>query len=161
MDLETYFNPDDLEDSEDPPLNYQGVRTDRYLYANYGTGEQELYDLRNDVFELQNAASNPAYAQVKSSLQALLSGLANCAGRTCRVQPALKLKARNCSEALVTGKGQPQEATFYLRGKKIGSDAKPPIRIGLHKASSAEKLEAVASSLDGRKVSLTRKLRGC
>ena len=99
MDLETFFTPDALEDPEDPPLNYQGVRTDRYLYANYGSGEQELYDLRNDPFELQNAASNPAYAQVKGSLQVLLSGLANCAGRTCRVQPALKLKARNCSEA--------------------------------------------------------------
>ena len=69
MDLETFFTPDTLEDPEDPPLNYQGVRTDRYLYANYGTGEQELYDLRNDPFELQNAASNPAYAAVKGSLQ--------------------------------------------------------------------------------------------
>ena len=55
MDLETYFTPDTTEDPEDPPSNYQGVRTDRYLYANYGTGEQELYDLRNDPFELQNA----------------------------------------------------------------------------------------------------------
>jgi N-acetylglucosamine-6-sulfatase len=161
MDLETYFTPDTTEDPEDPPLNYQGVRTDRYLYAIYGTGEQELYDLRNDPFELQNAAGNPAYAAVKASLQRLLGGLANCAGRTCRTKPALKLKARNCSVAVVAGKGDPQEATFYLRGKKIGSDAKPPIRVGLHHASSGEKLEAVASSLDGRKVSLTRKLRGC
>jgi N-acetylglucosamine-6-sulfatase len=161
MDLETYFTPDATEDPEDPPLNYQGVRTDRYLYANYGTGEQELYDLRNDPFELQNAAGNPAYAQVQSSLQALLSGMARCAGKSCRVKPALKLKPRNCSVALVVGKGEPQEATFYLRGKKIGSDSKPPIRVGLHNASSGEKLEAVASSLDGRKVSLTRKLRGC
>ena len=69
MDLETYFTPDPLEDPEDPPLNYQGVRTDRYLYANYGTGEQELYDLRNDPFELQNAVNNPAYTQVKASMQ--------------------------------------------------------------------------------------------
>ena len=75
--------------------------------------------------------------------------------------PALKLKTRNCSTALVVGKAEPQEATFYLRGKKVGSDAKPPIQIGLNKASSGEKLEAVASSLDGRKVSLKRKLRGC
>jgi N-acetylglucosamine-6-sulfatase len=161
MDLETYFTPDALEDPEDPPLNYQGVRTDRYLYANYGTGEQELYDLRNDPFELQNAASNPAYGGVKASLQRLLSVMAQCAGRSCRFRPALKLKPHDCSVAQVTGRDDPQEATFYLRGKKIGSDAKPPIRIGLHHAFSGEKLEAVASSLDGRKVSLTRKLRGC
>jgi N-acetylglucosamine-6-sulfatase len=161
LDLETYFTPDALEDPEDPPLNYQGVRTDRYLYANYGTGEQELYDLRNDPFELQNATNNPAYAAVKASLQQLLSGMVNCAGRTCRTRPALKLKAQNCSVALVKGKGQPQEATFYLRGKKIGRDAKPPIRIGLHHAFNGEKLEAVATSLDGRTLSLTRKFRGC
>jgi N-acetylglucosamine-6-sulfatase len=161
MDLETYFTPDTTEDPEDPPLNYQGVRTDRYLYANYGSGEQELYDLRNDPFELQNAVNNPAYAAVKSSLQRLLGVLANCAGRTCRAKPALKLKARDCSVALVAGKGAAQEATFYLRGKKIGSDAKPPIRVGLQHASSGEKLEAVATSLDGRRVSLTRRLRGC
>src|SRR4051794_16693543 len=161
MDLETYFTPDTMEDPEDPPLNYQGLRTDRYLYANYGTGEQELYDLRNDPFELQNAAGNPAYASVKASLQSLLSGLANCAGRTCRTRPALKLKVPNCAAALVTGKGQPQEATFYLRGKNIGSDTKPPIRKHIPHGTSGVTLEAVASSLDGRKVSLTRKLRGC
>ena len=63
MDLETYFTPDDLEDPEDPPLDYQGVRTDRYLYAQYGNGEQELYDLRTDPFELQNQAGNPVFAQ--------------------------------------------------------------------------------------------------
>jgi N-acetylglucosamine-6-sulfatase len=161
MDLETYFTPDPLEDPEDPPLNYQGVRTDRYLYANYGTGEQELYDLRNDPFELQNAVNNPAYAQVKASLQRLLGGLANCAGKTCRARPAVKLKAKRCSVALVAGKGEPQEATFYLGGKKIGRDVKPPLRTHLHNVASGERLEAVASSLDGRTVSLKRQLRGC
>jgi len=161
LDLETYFTPDTTEDPEDPPLNYQGVRTDRYLYANYGTGEQELYDLRNDPFELQNAVNNPAYARVKSSLQQLLGGLANCAGKRCRARPALKLKAKDCSVAQVAGSGDPQEATFYLRGKKIGRDEKPPIRMKLHHPSSGDRLEAVASSLDGRTVSLRRKLRGC
>jgi N-acetylglucosamine-6-sulfatase len=159
MDLETYFTPDTLEDPEDPPLNYQGVRTDRYLYANYGTGEQELYDLRNDPFELQNAASNPAYAGVKVAMQQLLGGLANCAGRRCRARAPLKLDA-GCATAKVKGKGKAQEATFYLRGKKIGSDAKPPIRTRLPNAGGV-RLEAVATSLDGRKVSLKRKLPNC
>jgi N-acetylglucosamine-6-sulfatase len=159
MDLETYFTPDTLEDPEDPPLNYQGVRTDRYLYANYGTGEQELYDLRNDPFELQNAATNPAYAGVKVAMQQLLGGLANCAGRRCRARPPMKLDA-GCATAKVKGKGKAQEATFYLRGKKIGSDAKPPIRTRLPNAGGA-RLEAIATSLDGREVSLRRKLPSC
>src|SRR4051812_44048959 len=126
MDLETYFTPDTLEDPEDPPLNYQGVRTDRYLYASYGSAEQELYDLRNDPFELQNQAGNPVYASVQNALQRLLGSESRCAGKSCRARPAVKLTAR-CSSAKVAGKGKPQEATFYLRGKKLSRDAKPPI----------------------------------
>ena len=80
-----------------------------------------------------------------------------CAGKTCRARPAVKLKAR-CSSAKVAGKGKPQEATFYLRGKKVRRDAKPPIRARLPNARSGAKLEAVVTSLDGRIVSLKRTL---
>ncbi len=159
LDLETYFTPDDLEDPEDPPLNYQGVRTDRYLFANYGTGEQELYDLWTDPFELQNLSGNPAYAAVQSALQRLLSSEAKCAGKTCRSRPKVKLKARGCSSAKVAGKGKPREATFFLRGKKVAHDGQPPIRIRLRKAFSGNRLEAKATSLDGRIVTLKRTLR--
>jgi arylsulfatase A-like enzyme len=158
MDLETYFTPDTTEDPEDPPLNYQGVRTDRYLYAQYGTGEKELYDLRTDPFELQNQAGNPVFAQVQGALQRLLGGEARCAGKTCRARPAVKLKPSGCSSAKVVGKAKPREATFYLRGKKIRHDAKPPIRTGLPGASSGARLQAVVSSLDGRIVTLKRRL---
>jgi N-acetylglucosamine-6-sulfatase len=158
MDLETYFTPDTTEDPEDPPLNYQGVRTDRYLYASYGTGEHELYDLRNDPFEVQNQAGNPVYAPARGALQRLLGSEARCAGRSCRVRPAVKLKAR-CSSAKVAGKGKPQEATFYLRGKKVKRDAKAPIRVELPgNAVSGNQLEAVVTSLDGRIVTLRRTL---
>ena len=158
LEVETFFNtPDAAEDPEDPPLNYRGVRTDRYLYAEHGSGEQELYDLRSDPFELQNQAGNPVYAQSHGALRRLLSSQANCAGKTCRSRPAVKLKAR-CSSAKVAGKGKPQEATFYLRGKKVRRDAKPPIRARLPNARSAANLEAVVTSLDGRIVSLKRTL---
>jgi hypothetical protein len=160
LDLETYFTPDTTEDPEDPPLNYIGVRTDRYLYAQYGTGEQELYDLRYDPFELQNAVTNPAYSAVHGALQRLLAGLAGCAGRGCRQRPALKLRFKGCS-AVVAGKGAAQEANFYLRGKRIGSDTHPPIRQRLPRGAAGATVEAVALSLDGRRVSLTRRFRGC
>jgi hypothetical protein len=68
------------------------------------------------------------------------------------------LKPHDCSSAAVTGKGKPQEATFYLRGKKIRRDGKPPIRTRLPNASSGERLEAVVTSLDGRIVTLKRTL---
>jgi N-acetylglucosamine-6-sulfatase len=157
MDLETFFTPDTTEDPEDPPLNYIGVRTDRYLYANYGTGEQELYDLRADPFELQNQAGNPVYAPVQGALQRLLGSESTCAGKTCRARPKVKLKA-GCSSAKVAGKGKPQEATFYLRGKKVKRDAKAPIQVRLPNATSGNSLEAVTTSLDGRIVTLRRTL---
>jgi N-acetylglucosamine-6-sulfatase len=49
---------------------YCAVRNQRYLYVKYETGEQELYDLRNDPYELQNQASNPTYSSVRSTLYA-------------------------------------------------------------------------------------------
>jgi N-acetylglucosamine-6-sulfatase len=160
LDLETYenANPEEGENPEAPPVGYRGVRTDRYLYANYGTGEQELYDLRTDPFELQNLSGNPAYSAEQSALQRLLSSQANCAGRTCRTAPVMKLKPRDCTTAKVAGKGKPQEATFYLRGKKVKRDAKAPIRARLPRAVSGNKLEAVVTSLDGRTVTLQRTL---
>ncbi len=85
-------------------------------------------------------------------------------GRTLALREASRGISRyrnSAPEHPFLAKSDPQEATFYLRGKKIDRDPKPPIRVGLKHASSGEKLEAVASSLDGRKVSLTRKLLGC
>jgi hypothetical protein len=59
------------------------------------------------------------------------------------------------------GKGRPQEAIFYLRGKKIHRDAKPPIRTRLGNPPEGALLEAVATSLDGRTVTLKRRVKGC
>jgi N-acetylglucosamine-6-sulfatase len=159
--LETFFNADPEDDPETPPTNYLAARTDRYLFARHGTGEEELYDLFVDPFELRSRHNDPAYATVKGALANLLGQLQACAGRGCRSKPAVKLRFRDCSRADVAGRGRPQEATFYLRGKKIHRDAKPPLRAPLRNASSGQRVEAIALSLDGRKVSLERKLRGC
>ena len=75
LELEAWGNPSRPSQANDPPLVFKGVRTDRYMYARYGSGEQELYDLREDPFELRNAANDPAYARVRASLQSLLGVL--------------------------------------------------------------------------------------
>jgi N-acetylglucosamine-6-sulfatase len=41
---------------------YCGVRNERYVYVRYATGEEELYDLRRDPYELSNVARDPASA---------------------------------------------------------------------------------------------------
>ena len=90
--LEAFFAGDADDDPEAPPTNYQAVRTDRYVYAEYGTGEQELYDLFTDPFQLTSRHADPSLAAVKGALDRLLARTANCAGTGCAARPALKLK---------------------------------------------------------------------
>jgi N-acetylglucosamine-6-sulfatase len=51
--------------------SYCGYRTTRYMYVRYGTGEQELYDLRHDPFELTNVASDPSFAPIRRRMERL------------------------------------------------------------------------------------------
>jgi N-acetylglucosamine-6-sulfatase len=67
--------------------NYAAIHTPRYVYAEYRTGERELYDLKNDPDELTSQHENPAYAQVRSDLARRLLRLRACKGATCRHRP--------------------------------------------------------------------------
>ncbi len=64
---------------------YKAIRTPRYMYVEYNTGERELYDLQNDPYELQSLHNSPAYASVRQTLKTRLHNLENCAGASCRV----------------------------------------------------------------------------
>jgi N-acetylglucosamine-6-sulfatase len=163
--LEAFFNADDPdEDPETPPTNYQAVRTDRYLYARYGTGEQELYDLQIDPYELQSRHNDPSYGTVRASLDRLLAEMKNCAGGVCRSRPGLKLKLAFESgggcvaagvRARITGgsAGEIQSARFFVRGK-AGTDGSAPFKgkIGAGELSGSRKnrIRAIATMLDGR-----------
>ena len=64
--------------------SFEAIRTERYKYAEYSTGEKELYDLQKDPFELQSRHNDPVYASVEAELAARLHELQNCAGASCR-----------------------------------------------------------------------------
>jgi len=68
--------------SANPPAWY-GVRTPRYTYVRYATGERELYDDLADPWQLQSL-DKAAPAPLLSGLDALASTLAGCAGAACR-----------------------------------------------------------------------------
>jgi arylsulfatase A-like enzyme len=53
---------------------YCAVHNEQYMYVEYSTGEEELYDLQADPYELQNQASNtePPYPAVKAAMHARL-----------------------------------------------------------------------------------------
>ena len=56
-----------------PVPTYCAVRTDRYLFATYVTGEEELYDLAEDPYELVNLAGRrpPLQARLATTLRSL------------------------------------------------------------------------------------------
>jgi arylsulfatase A-like enzyme len=56
---------------------YCGDRTANLTYVQYSTGEEELYDLVNDPFELQNEAGNPAFADELNAMRQRAHELCN------------------------------------------------------------------------------------
>jgi len=63
--------------------DYKAVRTGRYLFARYATGEKELYDLSNDPYELKSLHKT-APTELKRSLASRLDALESCAAQSCR-----------------------------------------------------------------------------
>jgi len=61
-----------------------GVRTARYLYVRYASGEHELFDLKKDPLEMQNVASWKAYAGVRAQLGKVIQQIAYCKRAGCR-----------------------------------------------------------------------------
>ena len=66
-----------------------GIRTHRYLYVHLATGQQELYDLRDDPRQYRNLVGSPGYADTLRLLQRQLARMRACDGRECSaVMPA-------------------------------------------------------------------------
>ncbi|MDQ2939244.1 MAG: sulfatase, partial [Actinomycetota bacterium] len=123
-------------------LGYTGVRTQRYIYIEHTGGQnngfQELYDLQADPFELQNVASNPAYAAVRAALAARLANVRTCSGDACRLLPRLRVKLRKrkgphgCARRPVkarvkgTDRSGVAQVEFFVNGKHFVTDRKAP-----------------------------------
>ena len=58
----------------------QGLRTHRYAYAEYESGERELYDLRRDPEELENLARADRRPRLRARLARELDALRRCKG---------------------------------------------------------------------------------
>jgi arylsulfatase A-like enzyme len=70
-----------LSDSSVTPV-YLGLRTLDYLYVEYNDGFKELYDLKNDPYEMENIASR-ADPNLLLQLSEQLHALAECSGEEC------------------------------------------------------------------------------
>jgi arylsulfatase A-like enzyme len=80
--------------------DYDAVRTSRYLYAQYGGGDRELYDLRSDPDEIRNlAGTRPALEHLLASRIALLR---RCGGSGCRRVENLPLRPLSSARLAAT-----------------------------------------------------------
>jgi len=63
---------------------YVGVRAPGWVFVRYESGEEELYDLRADPYQLENLADVPSSIAKKAELDAEARRLQRCAGSACR-----------------------------------------------------------------------------
>jgi hypothetical protein len=63
---------------------FKGIRTSRYAYYIYATGDQELYDMAVDPGQLNNVVFNRRYKKVARAMYRRLLNLAFCQGASCR-----------------------------------------------------------------------------
>jgi arylsulfatase A-like enzyme len=102
---------------------YRGIRTDRYLFVEHKTtGEQELYDLRKDPFELRSLDESERYDPIRRDLAAKLKRLERCAGVGCHTRPRVRL--------LLRSRGRPLSRCIRndLRLRVAGSDRAKVVR---------------------------------
>jgi N-acetylglucosamine-6-sulfatase len=65
-----------------PPV-WSGLRSEESMYAEYGTGDAELYDMSADPEQLTNVAGEPGYTGLRTQLAAALATVRDCAGAQC------------------------------------------------------------------------------
>ena len=155
--------------------DFHGIRTQRYVYVEYKTGERELYDLDEDPYELQNVADNAGYERIRARLALRLAKLDACKGETCRMPPRVGLKldyraphpndtcARNPIRARVAGMGLGGVtlADFYLDGRALGTDGTAPFERTMDDIHGRASVGIRVSMLDGRRITITRQVRVC
>jgi N-acetylglucosamine-6-sulfatase len=132
---------------------FAALRTYRYVYAEYVTGERELYDLERDPHQLRSVHEDPAYAPVQAELAGRLRAMRVCAGRGCRTRPAVRLRVSGCRVS-TRGRGI-ENVTFRARTRT--SDSSGPFTALV----DGPRVRATVRTLDGRVVTLDRPLPGC
>jgi hypothetical protein len=162
-----------------------GLRTSRYLYAEWDTGgplpERELYDTYVDPYQLQNLAYDPRYGGVVASLRDQLDQLIDCAGAECNTGRSAQLSfpttggtgPKGCTREPVVARLSPGNAedvasvSFRAGKKPTPEDYEAPYEAVLPYGAIRRELPKAADVLgvavyeDGRRVAVPAKLRAC
>ena len=165
------FNNADTSDPDAVDTRYSAVRTDRYVYAETGP-EQELYDLSNDPYELQQPPQRrlPGGRRGRPRPPA---GEADLLRRQVLRDEAIAEAAaqvpewRRLRRERDQGEGQRRlrrprclSARFYADGRKAGKDGAGPFdtKVGAKRldGSGKNRISANVTLLDGRDFTVKR-----
>ena len=177
---EILIEQDVPDDEQAQGVEYDAIRTARYVYVENVTGEIELYDLELDPYQLTNLHANPAYAAAEAALASRLASLRGCAGASCRRKPSVNLKlppsvreeGRSCRRAgdflaRLRGRalGDVIEATFRVGSRLADRDSRAPfkerLRPKLLRRSPRPEVRVIVELVDGRLVSAQKRVRIC
>ncbi len=162
----------------DPELpRFRGLRTDRFSYVAYPNGEQELYDMARDPWQLKSRHRDPRYSANLRALRRLLGQMQECSGAACLSRPRVKVGVnagfgrlgggKRCTASAVTvrlrgaQRGSAMELESTLRGRQHLDKTKPlRLRVGRSalKRRGATKLHLRVTVLDGRVIAKTRRI---
>ena len=171
---------------------FRGIRNDRFTFIRHDTtGEEELYDLKEDPFQLQSLDENAAYDRVRALLARRLRVLENCSGVVCQSgKPEVKLRLR---EVVPTGRGRTpstrvrrvqscvsrdlrlavygrerrlvERTGYYVNARRVASTRRPPfgveVKRNLLPARRTVTVRARITTIDGRVITRDRSLRTC
>ncbi|MEP6909634.1 MAG: sulfatase [Actinomycetota bacterium] len=157
---------------------YAAIRTPNWLYAEYVTGDRELYNLARDPNELTSLHSDPRFARTQADLARRLARLRGCAGATCRQGPQFSLRSRLhrgrgpriCRHSRITvSVGGPSarrisHVGFYLDGHLLKRDRRAPFTAEVPKRlarPTGSVLDALVTLTDSRRQTLQRRIAGC
>ena len=156
---------------------FTAIRTPRYVYAEHGNGELELYDLVRDPHELDSLHADPSYARARTDLAARLGRLRECSAAGCRRGPRVQTvvryragRARCVGSRLAVRVGGADtrllsRVDFSLGGIRRASDTEAPFqRVLSHRPLSSRRLMRLRTRTfltDGRVVTADRLLRAC
>jgi N-acetylglucosamine-6-sulfatase len=163
--------------------NFTAIRSRNFLYAEYGNGDTELYDLRRDPFQLVSRHADPAYSLIRLALAARLRVLRRCSGRACSAGPRVLLGFRfrprrvggtRCAPGAVrvnlaaSGAARTAAALFYVDGRFAGRDTSRPFvrtisRAALRPGADSElrTIRARVTLGDDRVATVERRVRVC
>ena len=155
---------------------YSAIRTPRHVFVQHSTGEQELYDLQTDPYQLTSLHADARYAAVKAALMRRLTALRVCAGDVCRRGPDVRIALRyrrgapGCARSNIrmrvggSAAGQISSVVFYRGTRAIKRDARAPYTALVRRRALGRRatvLRALVTLKDSRSVSLERALRRC